>query len=310
VGWGLLGRLTLVELRRLLGRGVVRLVLILPILPVLVAVPVRARYHQLFQALRAAGLHVDRLWLAMLGSSRALGAVSAPDVAKAVLGLAFSDVASFAWLVTILFAALAFASDAGSGRLALVAVRPVTRPAIAMAKTLAATAVLTIVYLEAAAAAYASSAIVAGPQSHPWLMLAYPPLTAVASLPLLLVTGIIGLKLARPGSAFAAGLVVYFSLAVATALAAFLASAPPARAIGAAAMANALEPIHSYMLPRLALDAAIAGLNTPYNPLGPAAKGPTIEALLTASAASTAAATAALTVAIARYISRIDIRTP
>lgn len=302
-------RLLRVEARLLLGRGVVRLLLLLPILPPLLSLALHARYARVFETLQSLGFNTGKLWLVFLGSTAAMDSELMKYAAGLVSGLTIANLASFAWLVSVLFAALGFASDVSSGRLSLVLVRPYSRGMVVASKVAASFLLLALLYLEAAASAYASAWILVGRQEQPWLIPVYAVLLAFASLPLLIVTALIGLKTGRTGSTFAGGIIVYLALNMVPAIVAVLVAGSISHTLTLLSYISALEPIHSFILPRLALDAAVAGLESPYNPAG-MGQGPQLGTLLSISAVSTAAYTIALLALLVWYASRMDLKVP
>jgi len=307
-----LKRFLVIEARRLISRGVVKALLVLPVAPVVVALLLRGRYLHVFENLRSIGIDTTRLWLVALGASpKGLGNVMS-YAAGLVSGMALLNIANFAWLVSVIFAAYVFAADVSSGRLSLLVTRPVSRAGIVFSKIVAAYIVLLALFLEAGLAAYASFYIMAGQQSMPWLIPVYALVAAASSLPMLLATGVIGLRSGKSGSTIAAGLVIYFVLSLATSL---LVTLPYLRAgdlqktIEVSAYANAAEPIHSFMLPRLVLDAATSGLGANYTTFSIATSIP-LKTLLLLSAASTTIAIIGLALAAAKYFERLDLRIP
>lgn len=307
----MLKRLVVIETRRLLGRNIVKVLLILPILPVIVATIIRSRVIHVFETLRSIGIDTSQLWLIALGATpRSLSRIM-DYAASTVSGMMVLNIANFAWLVAIIFAAYLFASDVSSGRLSLLVTRPVSRKGIILAKIIAAYIVLAVLFLEAAIAAYASAYIMAGYQSMPWLVLVYAVLAPAASLPLLLVTSIAGLRSGKSGSTVAAGFVIYFVLSLLPLLVAipYIRSRDMETVTRLTTYVNTAEPIHSFMLPRLALTAAANGLNTTYSPAY-TATGIEIKPLLLLSAATTAAAVAVLIIAMVKYFDRLDLKIP
>jgi ABC-type transport system involved in multi-copper enzyme maturation permease subunit len=303
-----------VELSRLLGKRLVRVILALPLLPILVSLALRDSLSRVFEAARALGARTDVLWLAMLGSPRALNAALGEHGGGygSILGLSVVNVASFAWIIAILLAVYTFAQDVSSGRLALIASRPVSRDHIAAGKAVASMLILLILYAEAAAAAYVSAWIIAGRQAYPWAIMVYAILMAVASMPMLLLTGIAGLKLGRGGSTLAAGLAAYFLLSLLPLLVSipYIRHGSLSEAERVMVYVNALEPVHSFLLPKLTADAIVAGLGAEYSLGLSGGRLPSVGRLLTLNAASTITVTAALLAAMVWYIRRLDVKVP
>ena len=306
-----LSRLVAIETRRLMGKRVVQALLLLPVVPVIVAAVLRGHYLPVFEKLRSIGIDTSGLWLVALGvTPRGLGRVM--EYAAGVMGgMTVLNIASFAWLVAVIFAAYLFASDTASGRLSLLVTRPVSRRGLVAAKTIAAYLVLLLLFLEAGLAAYASFYILAGRQSMPWLIPVYAVLAAAASIPMLAVTGLIGLRSAKSGTTIAAGLVIYFVLSIATSLLAlpYMMRGETVKMMRVTSYASAAEPIHSFMLPRLVLDAAVSGPGASYTVSG-IDTGITIARLLLVSAAATTVAIIGLVLFMTRYFERLDLKIP
>ena len=306
-----LSRLVAIETRRLMGKRVVQALLLLPVVPVIVAAVLRGHYLPVFEKLRSIGIDTGGLWLVALGVTPK-GLETVMEYAAGVMGgMTVLNIASFAWLVAVIFAAYLFASDTASGRLSLLVTRPVSRRGLVVAKTIAAYLVLLLLFLEAGLAAYASFYILAGRQSMPWLIPVYAVLAAAASIPMLAVTGLIGLRSAKSGTTIAAGLVIYFVLSIATSLLAlpYMMRGKTREMMRVTSYANAAEPIHSFMLPRLVLDAAVSGLGASYTVSGIDA-GIAVSTLLAVSAAATTIAIIGLVLAMTKYFERLDIKVP
>lgn len=307
----LLSRLVVIEARRLMGKRVVQALLLLPLVPVIVAAVLRGHYLPVFEKLRSIGIDTSGLWLVALGVTPK-GLETVMEYAAGVMGgMTVLNIANFAWLVAVIFAAYLFASDASSGRLSLLLTRPVSRRGIVAAKIVAAYLVLLLLFLEAGLAAYASFYILAGEQSMPWLIPVYAVLAAAASIPMLAVTGLIGLRSTKSGTTIAAGLVIYFVLSIATSLIAlpYMMRGELREMMRITSYASAAEPIHSFMLPRLVLDAAVSGLGASYTISG-TNTGITIAKLLAISATATTIAIIGLVLATARYFERLDMKIP
>jgi len=301
-----LAALTLLEARRLLlRRSYLALLALATLAPLLVALLLRAPLQHIAALLHLPRSMLENTWLAMLGSSRALGPFAAGGLAA--LGLSLGGATAYAWIIASILAATATAGDIAEGRLQLLAARPVTRNRLLAAKLLALEASLAALYLSSAASAYLAASIALTPQSRPWLAPVYAATLAAAQAPLVLATMAIGLKLRRPAAAALLGIMLYFAGSL-------VSTAPMITAIQAVSHGNpqalraaleevellgVTEPLHAApAIARTLLDAAIAGLNShPEIRITPAltiASSHTYAQLLAYAAASQAAATAAL----------------
>ena len=301
-----LAALTLLEARRLLlRRSYLALLALATLAPLLVALLIRAPLQHIAAVLHIPRRILENVWLAMLGSTQALGPLAAGGPVAA--GLPLGGATAYAWIIAPILAATITAGDLAEGRLQLLAARPVTRNRLLAAKLLALEASLAALYLSSAASAYLAASIVFGPQSRPWLAPVYAAALAAAQAPLVLATMTIGLRLKRPAAAALLGILLYFAGSLASAapmIAAIQAVShgnPQAlrEALDQVQLLNMVEPLHAApAIARTILDAAIAGLDA-HPEIGitaalTVASSHTYAELLGYAAAAQAAATATL----------------
>ncbi len=301
-----LAALTALEARRmLLRRSYLAFTALAALAPLLVALLLRDPLQRLIALLHLPRGTLSNTWLAMLGSTRALGPLARGGLAA--LGLPLGGATAYAWIIAPLLAAATTAGDIAEGRLQLLAARPVTRAKLVAAKLLALEASLAALYLVSAASAYLAASIALGPQSRPWLAPVYAAVLAAAQAPLLLATMAIGLRTRRVAAAALLGILLYFAgslVSAAPMIAAIQAAShgqPQAlrQALDEIQVLNVVEPLHAApSITRMVLDAAIAGLHAhPETSIASgvyAATSHTYAELLAYAAASQAAATTAL----------------
>ncbi len=298
--------LVLVETRRVIGGRGFKILLLLSLLPLLLAVPLRSGLGEALH--RLPGGAASRLWLAYLGSSQALSLLSPSPAPSAGLTVSLTlSLNSFSWLVAAVVAAALVAGDLASGRLPLLAARPLPRTRLLLAKLLAATAALYTLFLAVDAVLYAAATIIAGRQAMPWLVPVHPLATALALTPITLLAFILGLRIQGSWVILAVALVYMAAGTVNAApiIAALASHGDIAAATATATLLEALNPVTGCQrLPGLMVD-ALLNPNAPATPPTAvpamlAAEYPTYLQLLAAAAASTAAGAALLWLLAAR----------
>ena len=152
------------------------------------------------------------LWLVFLGVNMG-GAVS-----MLMHLVSLGTVSTYAWLFAALFGGDLYASDARDGLMALMLVRPVRRSQLALAKLFAVFSFLAIFYALSAFFVYLAAWIMAGAQEYAWMVPVYGLLLALGSLPLLLLSSIIGFSLRSPVLGILLGIVAYFLSGVAVSI--------------------------------------------------------------------------------------------
>lgn len=296
-------------------RGV-QLLLAISLLPLLVGFLLRGSLHEIVQMYGLEDL-VRRIWLVALGAQTIHG--GGVSTLSGILPIQITSISSFAWLFSAILGASLLASDAGSGRLQLLALRPVSRRRILAAKVLAMVAMLALVYMVSAASVYASMSIALARQEAPWIIPVYGLLLAVASLPLALAAALLGLRLQRVTTAAIAAVALYVVGSMVSALPLLLGLTGLKDSPGALADAvyqvyllNALEPLHgSFKLPARIVDLLISGPGASPSPsmlgLPIYSQLPTVGTLVLLGTVSTAVAIVALWTLLDRYFARYTL---
>jgi len=187
------------ELYREMNKRSVWLIVALLLLPLVVAVLIRA--------LREGSLPQDPLmWTVILGVdvNRALS-FGAGTLAGAL------SVISWSWLIAILYGGDLFAADLQDGSIQILLSKPVKRSEYVAGKILAATLVISGVYFIAGLGIVAAAWILGGPQERIHEAILLSVLVGVGVVPLLLLSAVIGLKTEKPVLGMILGMVAWFA---------------------------------------------------------------------------------------------------
>ena len=157
----------------------------------------------------------ERLWASIMGVDPR-GLVASTGVA----GVSSLTLFSWAWLIAILYGGDLLASDLQTGMASLIISRPVSRGEYVAGKVAAVTASLVLVFLAGGLSVYAASWILAGPQEGIIEALLLSVAVALGSLPLLLLSALLGAYFEKPSLGMILGFVAYFVGSMAAGLAA------------------------------------------------------------------------------------------
>ena len=157
----------------------------------------------------------DRLWASIMGVDPR-GVIGSTSLA----GVSGLSLFSWAWLIAILYGGDLLASDLQSGMASLILSRPVSRGEYVAGKTLAVTLSLAAAFLAGGISVYAASWVLAGPQEGIMEALGLSVVVAVGSLPLLLLSALLGAYFEKPSIGMILGFVAYFIGAIISGLAA------------------------------------------------------------------------------------------
>ncbi len=218
------------ELRRESSKKSLWIIVLLMVLPMIVAVIVRAFTEQTQRD--------PLLWTRIMG-------FSAEGLTGGVLAAVSLSLLSWSWLVAVLYGGDLFASDLGDHALNLILSRPVTREEYVAGKILAVAVSMVFIFVVAGVAVLGAAWVLGGPQDRALSAVLYSGLMGIGVLPLLLTSALLGLYTKKPVTGTILGFVGWLGGSIITGLLFVyygFVSGDPYKAITVTYIGNALYP--------------------------------------------------------------------